>query len=85
MDYRLNDELICIELFSNSDRVIDEGDVYRVMYVDFVILYIKEIAKNKSVICYGIIPVTIDKIDKYFKCKRIERKHKLDKLNDITK
>jgi len=70
-------------------RVIDEGDVYKIININslsYEKLYIKEIAVIKSSIVYAeTIPINVEQVDKYFKCKRIERKRKLDKIENASK
>ena len=68
-----------------SGRVINNGDVYFVENLNYRELYIKHTPSGtKQVIYAETIPVPIELIDKFFKCKSVERKRKLDKLNDIT-
>lgn len=89
MDYKIGDVLECVEIFSIdsnaqfADRVISDGDFYEVVSVDFAPgknIHIEEMSKYKDVVYAGVIPISIHQADKYFKCKRIERKRKLNKI-----
>jgi len=65
-------------------RIISKGDIYKVSdleYINYDKLYIYEI--TKGVKYNNVISVSTDLVDKYFKCKRIERLNKLTKLNNI--
>lgn len=85
MDYKNNDILECIELFSincGNARVICKGDFYKIKYIRNKKLYIKEIPINKNIVYADIIPIEVKQIETYFRCKRVDRLRKLKKLNE---
>ena len=95
MDYKVDDILKCIESFSidrsfelyNVGRIINKNDVYKIVDLGPFSgekIYIKEIPVNKGVVYAEAIPISIKKLDKYFKCKRIERLCKLRKLKNLS-
>lgn len=78
--YQEGDILICRDLFSTKDRVFEKGVIYKVDFVLHIFIWIKQEPTN-SVYLTDTVCMKISEVGKYFRCDRLERFKKLQKLN----